>query len=118
MTQTSLSRLNALLGFITLLLVLVLGACTNRSKLDPTDNLAAQVVLAAEPDAKCSPLYEGAGSNVLYSALCRFPNKSLTICSMSTDKGFECPPLTSSQAQTARFTGSGDTTATGSGSGK
>lgn len=71
------------------------AACASRA----STNYSTQVVQAVEEDARCTGLYQGEGATKTHSTMCRFPNKLIVLCTMSTDKGFECKPLNATPQQ-------------------
>lgn len=68
----------------------------------PRPNLAAQAVLAAEPDSKCTDLYAGAGSDATYSSVCRLPNKQVVYATVDLRAGFAARSLSGGGAPTAQ----------------
>lgn len=68
-------------------LAVLLAACAARP------NLAQEVVQHASPTATCTPLYEGAGRAVIYSAVCDMPTGELAYCAIDTERAVQCTCL-------------------------
>lgn len=80
-----------------LALILLIGCSASKPAPAPR-NLAAEIVLAVEPDAKCDPLYNGEGPTLTYSARCKLPSKAVIYATVSTDKGPGIQQLNSAPA--------------------